>query len=135
MIPGCTTTKIPFSVTKIECYAFYGSAITEIFIPCSVSLIENWSFGTCRELTSVVISSGLTTIDDSAFFGNFSLEIFAEATERPEGWHTRWDRLNLENDLQVEVYWYSEEPNYDGYHWRYVDRVPRLFGSKNNINY
>lgn len=99
LVAGCKNTIIPTSVTAIAWRAFDG----------------------CTSLSSLTIPSSVTTIEGFAFWGCKSLLIFAEATEKPTGWEIEWNPNNR------PVYWYSETPNYDGTHWRYVDEVPAIW--------
>lgn len=68
---GCNSTIIPRSVTSIAPYAFTGvSGITSIFIPSSVTSIENdadyyrfGSFAGCDALVSIVVEDGNPVYD------------------------------------------------------------------------
>ena len=70
LIVGCSTTKIPSSVTGIGDYAFYGcnnSNFTSISIPSGVKDIGRYAFRNCYYLKSVSLPSTLTSISDDAF--------------------------------------------------------------------
>ncbi len=64
-----TTFTIPNGVETICATAFYKCAnLTSIEIPSSVKVIEEWAFGICDSLESVVIPNNVTTIGNSAFY-------------------------------------------------------------------
>jgi hypothetical protein len=59
------------TVTCIGQHAFntdYGSLVTSVIIPSSVTYIDEMAFGGCTALTSVTIPDSVTTIGVSAFF-------------------------------------------------------------------
>ncbi|MBD5360649.1 MAG: leucine-rich repeat domain-containing protein, partial [Bacteroides sp.] len=68
-----------YSVTSIDCGAFYGcSALTAVVIPSSVTSIGRSAFSGCIRLTSVAIPNSVTSIGESAFYccsGLTSVEI------------------------------------------------------------
>lgn len=75
------------------------------------------AFSGCSSLTSVVIPSSITSIEEYVFCGCSSLTIYCEASSKPSGWNQYW--RSLEEDslyYQVTVYWAGE--------WSYVDDVP-----------
>ena len=60
---------IPNSVTSIEDYAFIGcSGLTSVTIPNSVTSIGDRAFASCSGLTSVTIGNSVTSIGDFAFY-------------------------------------------------------------------
>ncbi|MEG2541046.1 MAG: leucine-rich repeat protein, partial [Clostridia bacterium] len=67
LIAGCYDSIIPTNVTAIGDCAFYGTGLTSITIPDSVTSIGMRAFSICRELTSVTIGSGVTAIKYDAF--------------------------------------------------------------------
>ncbi|MDE7363439.1 MAG: leucine-rich repeat domain-containing protein [Ruminococcus sp.] len=67
---------IPDSVTIISDYAFSGCTnLTSITIPDSVTSIGEWAFSGCISLTSITIPDSVTSIGDSAFYYCPSLKI------------------------------------------------------------
>ena len=68
--PGARTGSfvIPSSVTTIGNNSFYGCLLTNIEIPSSVKIIEDWAFGHCTNLTNITIPNGVTSIGFCAFY-------------------------------------------------------------------
>ncbi len=65
---GLTSITIPNSVTSIGDSAFSGCyGLTNVKIPNSVTYIGNFAFDFCLGLTSVTIGNGVTSIGNSAF--------------------------------------------------------------------
>lgn len=64
---GLTSVTLPSTLTDIENYAFYDSGIKEIIIPNGVTLINSRTFGS--SLTTVVIPASVTTIEAGSFAG------------------------------------------------------------------
>ena len=62
---------------SIGSYAFYGSSLTNITIPSSVTSIGDYAFQVCGNLTTVTFgeNSQLTSIGDSAFLGSGLISI------------------------------------------------------------
>ena len=58
---------IPNTVTKIADYAFYGSKLSSITIPESVTAIGYDAFGKCENLASIAIPASVTEIMEGAF--------------------------------------------------------------------
>ncbi len=70
LIVGCKSTIIPNSVTMVGDFAFNGcSNLTSVVIPDSVTKIGGWAFNCCRNLTSVVIPDSVAWIGPCAFGG------------------------------------------------------------------
>ena len=62
LVLGCSSTKIPDSVTEIGDGAFSWSGLTELVIPDSVTKIGKDAFTGCAALTKLVIPSSVTTL-------------------------------------------------------------------------
>ena len=60
-------------VTEIGYQAFYGTSLTGITIPNSVTSIGDWAFSGCTSLTSITIPAGVTSIGEQAFRDCISL--------------------------------------------------------------
>lgn len=139
------TLEIPTSVTSIGRYCFsYCYNLSEIEIPSSVTSLANGVFNSCTALTKITLHEGLTsigrytfsyceilptivipstvtTIEYRAFYRCDSLSIYALAASLPSGWNESWNPNNR------PIYWYSEDPIYDGAHWHYVEGVPTVW--------
>lgn len=70
-----TKIEIPYGVTKIPSYAFFGcDSLTSVTVSGSVISIDAHAFDNCKGLTSVVLESGITTINNSAFYSCSNLK-------------------------------------------------------------
>ena len=68
LIAGCQNTIIPYSVTSIGDWAFYGCrSLTSITIPNSVKSIGEAAFSGCVSLTSVTIPNSVISVGKCAF--------------------------------------------------------------------
>ncbi len=108
-----TSIMIPNSIVAIESVAFYGcvSLVSVSFKGESQLLnIGSMAFGYCSSLTSIVIPSSVTSIGDYTFLYCDSLTIYCEASSKPSGWDSDWNKSNR------PVYWEGE--------WSYVNGVP-----------
>lgn len=56
-----------YSVTSIGSSAFYNCILTSIVLPSSVTSIEQSAFASCTKLTSIVIPNSVTSIEVKAF--------------------------------------------------------------------
>jgi hypothetical protein len=73
----CTSLRnivIPDSVTFIQWYSFYGSGLTSITIPNSVTNIEQAAFGRCASLTDVFIPNSVIYLAEDVFYRCTSLK-------------------------------------------------------------
>ncbi len=69
MIAGCMNTLIPATVTVIDDYTFSGcSELTSIEVPASVTAIGDYAFRSCSKLCNVVLPESLVSIGASAFY-------------------------------------------------------------------
>ena len=66
---GTKKSVIPNNVKRISQYAFELTAIQQVNIPSSVTLIEEEAFALCEELTSLTFSEGLIEIGRNSFRG------------------------------------------------------------------
>jgi hypothetical protein len=111
LIAGTKNSVIPNGVVSIAPAAFMGCVyLTEIVIPSSVEEIGVVAFGYCIELTEIIIPLTVTEINRLAFLGCDELEIFAVASEKPEGWHPDWNALELEWDEDEDYVVISRVP-------------------------
>ena len=108
-------------VTKIEGYAFYSSTLKSITLENQLTYIGDYAFQYCAGLTSIVIPASVTHMGYHAFQYCTNVKIYCKATTQPYDWAPNWNSSNR------PFYWYSEEANYDGSHWRYVDGVPTVW--------
>ena len=70
---GCKNSTIPDGVNTIGSYAFWGSDLTSINLPNSVTTIQKHAFAYCYDLVNVTLGNSLTTIGEDAFqFCSFS---------------------------------------------------------------
>lgn len=138
---GCSALEsitIPNSVTSIGNWAFSNCSNLQNVNFESKSTLENigeWSFSNCSSLTSVIIPDGVKSIDEFAFYSCSSLtsiaipnsvanigykafhdcnmlNIYCEATSKPDGWDNKWNFLNR------PVYWGNE--------WHVENGLPTL---------
>ncbi|HIV00372.1 MAG TPA: leucine-rich repeat protein [Candidatus Stercoripulliclostridium merdipullorum] len=81
--------------------------------------IGSSAFYNCRGLTSIEIPSGVTSIGDNAFDGCDGLTIYCEATSKPSGWDTDWNKSNC------TVVWdcNNNEVGTDGYAYVTIDTI------------
>ena len=66
---GTKKSVIPNNVKRISRYAFELTAIQQVNIPSSVTLIEEEAFALCEELTSLTFFEGLIEIGRNSFIG------------------------------------------------------------------
>ena len=122
---GCSgLTSVSFGensqLTSIGLYAFDGcSGLTSIEIPSGVTSIGLYAFDGCSGLTSIEIPASVTSIGDNAFRGCDGLTISCEATSKPSGWDTDWNKSNC------TVVWdcNNNEVGTDGYAYVTIDTI------------
>jgi len=92
LIEGSSLSLIPEdgSVTKIGDHAFNGRGITSLYIPDAVKSIGTRSFYYCYDLKSVLIGTGVTTVNAYAFQMCPSLNVYVYRSSRPSGWNLEW---------------------------------------------
>ena len=100
-------------VRTIAASAFMGnSSITYVFIPDSITDIEDEAFYGCSNLNTVVIPESVLYIGSAAFSNCEALDnIYCEAITQPSGWSEDWTDC-----LDAAQYW--------GDSWEYADGVP-----------
>ena len=89
-----TTVTIPNSVTSIGNYAFGScSDLTTVIISenSQLSTIGYFAFYGCSSLTSIYIPSSVTTIGESAFESCSNITIYCRASSKPSGWSSTWN--------------------------------------------
>lgn len=64
---------IPAHIATIGTRAFAGTALTTVEVPNAVSTIASATFLNCKNLASVVLNEGTTTIEAQAFMGSSAL--------------------------------------------------------------
>ena len=70
--------------SRIGLYAFIGSALTEVTLPNSVTVIEVFAFCGCTGLNEIVIPAGVKEIGDSAFYACENLKAVYFLGNAPE---------------------------------------------------
>ena len=81
LVMGCSTTVIPATVTTIGEWAF-SNLYGDFIIPNNVRKIEEYAFS-CVSLTFLTIGSGVTEIDERAFYGVNDLRAVHSLIENP----------------------------------------------------
>ena len=99
--------------------------ITSVVIPEGVTSIDNWAFQGCESLTRVVIPEGVTSIGESAFEGCSSLT----SVVIPEGVTSIGDDA-FQGCESLAIYCEAEkQPEGWHYYWNPSDR-PVVWGYK-----
>jgi hypothetical protein len=109
------------NIKTIEEYAFFESYLKTIKLSNNLKYIGERAFAWNRALETIIIPKKVETISYNAFEHCPKLTIYAEAKTKPDYWTYSW------NSSDRPVYWYSDEPNMDGSHWRYVEGVPVIW--------
>ena len=109
-------------LTSIGSSAFYNCrGLTSVTFGENSQLtsIGLYAFDGCDGLTSIEIPSGVTSIGDNAFRGCDGLTISCEATGKPSGWDTDWNKSNC------TVVWdcNNNEVGTDGYAYVTIDTI------------
>ena len=106
---------------KINDYAFYFSNITSAIISNGITSIGESSFGYCNSLTSITISNSITNIASFAFNGCNNLNsVYYTGTSN------QWSSITIGSNnsylTNATIYFYSEkEPTEAGNYFHYVN--------------
>ena len=84
-----------------------GKTVTEFALSGSVSAIGECAFVGCRHLKKVTIPSSVATVGAAAFYDCDGLEITADLSSAPTGWHDAWNPKNC------TVSWLEAKPTTD----------------------
>ncbi len=108
---------IPNSISIIQGSAFkWCDSLTNITLPKSITSINQDAFNSCASLKNIVIPAGVVFIGATAFQYCNNLQIYCEATSKPDFWDSTWNYSNC------PVYWYSNtQPSDTSKYWRYTD--------------
>lgn len=89
----------------------------------NLKYIEAYAFSNCPNIETIILSSGLT-----AFSGS-ELNASSKLSEIYYGGASYNAALDYFTDVvpDIDIYYFSETPIYDGQHWRYVDGVPTIW--------
>ena len=92
-----------YALETIGTHAFEDcTAMTTLLLPESLKGIETNAFSDCSALTEVTIPASVTYIGSGAFSGCSSLTIYADFTEMPASWDSRWNSSNRPVNWKVE---------------------------------
>lgn len=92
-----TGVKLPREARHIGEYAFCGcKSIEKLTLPKAIERIEDKAFQDCKALKEMYIPEEVTYVGMDAFAGCEGLKIKVEAKEKPDTWHTNWNRCNNE---------------------------------------
>ena len=130
------TVTIGKDVTKVPDALFLGlsSKMEKVVFEegCVCETIGVESFQATNEMTDIVLPKSIKKIDQYAFSGCTTLNIFYMGTS--EEWYAmtrmgNWNAYTKDNPKtdRIKVYFYSEESTMDANAWRYVDGVPKLW--------
>lgn len=100
------------NVTTIASGAFASGHITSLVISENITTIESGAVASCENLAYIYIPSSVTTIGGYAFsILAYNVEIYCEASEKPDGWSENWNKYREWDDDGVitdeykSVYW------------------------------
>lgn len=117
---GLTSIIIPDSVTSIEDRAFESTNLTSITIPNSVTNIGEWCFCGCKNLHTIYIPKGYSTVSDNILtYGNHA-KIEEQRGVKP-------NIINIQKYFQEFIIFFDTEttgllspndiPTYEYYEW------------------
>lgn len=75
--------KLPTSITSIGSWAFSSSGLKAIRIPDNVTTIGSDAFSYCNQLTSVVIGSNVTTLNQGVFYQSDVKDVYVKMLTPP----------------------------------------------------
>ena len=90
LIVGGNISTIPNSVTSIGWYAFSGRDISSFIIPSNVTRIEDYAFYNCSNLNAVTIYAPSTTTYSQSFYNNASGRKIYVLADKVESYQSRW---------------------------------------------
>ncbi len=119
--------SIPEGMETLASYSFKGRDISEIVLPASLKVVENYVFEDCASLEKVTIAEGVTKLCSAVFRGsaikeitlpkslvevgpfifercNNLTDIYCKSTEKPDNWSASWN-----NRCNAAVHWATEE--------------------------
>ena len=105
------TLIIPDTVTSIEPYAFAHSGFTSVTISNSVTNIPLMLFDDCRDLESVILGAGVTTIEDFVFGGCYELREITFTGDAPLIHGYAFNSYSSESDC-VTVFYPANNPTW-----------------------
>lgn len=142
----------PDSVTTIDSRAFSGcTKLEKVTFGKNLKSIAQRAFGVCNSLTEIYLPDGMTSVATYAFtysqglktvyiphsLEHFDVRSLSDCTNLEwifyEGTADEWTKITIGSHgiplpERAHVYYYSEEePTTDGYYWRYIDGVPRIW--------
>lgn len=100
---GLTSVSIPRTVSEIGNSAFCGCVRLEnVSLPDGLKKVGMWAFKGCKSLTSITIPESVLEMGYNVFGECNKLAIQCKETEKPDGWHEKW------NGADIPVEWAKE---------------------------
>lgn len=93
--------------------------VTDLIIPNNVTLIKNYAFTGCVNISNITIPTSVINIGMNAFSKCRSLTIYCEAKSAPNSWNITW------KDSTCQVVWNCSENEIatDGYIYKISNRI------------